>query len=194
MKKYILVIVSALIFGCNSKNDTSKVEILKEVSKNSFSENEKIIIYDTLVFNQNMNGDLLNEKFNSAKSKLEFYQLFINPKTIDSLITITDKHSETEIKYLGLLTDLNKIDSYHVLTNFKILGIDQMLSPRGKSELTFINQKNNQIMIYDLTMSSVLPKFIQKNILYFDIENTKIGISISGGLPPELCIPKLGCN
>ena len=115
-----------------------------------------------------------------------FRSLFINPKTIDSLITITDKHSETEIKYLGLLTDLNKIDSYHVLTNFKILGIDQMLSPKGKSELTFINQKNNQIMIYDLTMSSDLPKCIQKNILYFDIENTKIGISISGGLPTRI--------
>ena len=90
MKKYILVIVSALIFGCNSQNDTSKVEILKEVSKNSFSENEKIIIYDTLVFNQTMNGDSLNEKFNSAKGKLEFYQKFINPKAIDSLITITE--------------------------------------------------------------------------------------------------------
>lgn len=194
MKKYVLIIAGALIFGCNSKNDTSKVEILKEVSKNSFSENAEIIIYDTLVFNQNMNGELLNEKFNSAKDELEFYQKFINPKAIDSLITITEKHTETEIKYLGLLTDLNKIDSYHVLTNFKVLGIDQMLSPKGKSELTFINQKNNQIMIYDLTMPSDLPKCIEKNILYFDIENTKIGISISGGLPPELCIPKLGCN
>lgn len=38
-----------------------------------------------------------------------------------------------------------------------------------------------------------LPKNIEKNILYFNNEKTKIGISIFGGLAPLLCIPKIGC-
>lgn len=68
-----------------------------------------------------------------------------------------------------------------------------MLSPRGKSEVAFINRKNNQIIIYNLAMPSDLPKVIEKNLLYFDIGETKIAISIFGGLAPELCIPIIGC-
>lgn len=201
MNKYLIIIVLILVSSCNSKNNKPKIEIVKEVpkkviksSENSFTGKLAKIIYDTLVFNKNMKGELLNEKFKYAEAKLKFYKKFINPKKINILKTITEKHSKTEIKYLGIIKDLNKKDSYHVITNFQIYGIDQMLSPRGRSEVTFINKRNNQIIIYDLAMPYDLPKYIEKNILYFDNEGTKIGILILGGLPPELCIPKIGCN
>jgi hypothetical protein len=201
MNKFITIIVSILVLSCNSKNNKPKIEIVKETRKTEIKSTENIIaekapaiIYDTLVFNENMKGELLNEKFKSAEIKLNFYKKFINPKKINILKTITEKHTKTEIKYLGIINDLNKEDSYHVITNFHVFGIGQMLSPRGRSEVAFINQKNNQIIIYDLVMPYDLPKYIEKNILYFDNEETKIGISIFGGLAPELCIPKIGCN
>jgi hypothetical protein len=201
MNKFTIIIVSLLVLSCNSNNNKSKIEIVKETprteiksSENIVAEESPAITYDTLVFDENMKGDLLNEKFKSAEIKLKFYKNFINSKKINILKTITEKHTKTEIKYLGIIKDLNEKDSYHVITNFQIYGIGQMLSPRGRSEVVFINKKNNQIIIYNLAMPDDLPKYIEKNILYFEIENTKIGISIFGGLAPELCIPKIGCN
>lgn len=147
MKKYIFIIVFILLFSCNSKNNKPKNEIVKEAPKTVIKSSENIvveksptIIYDTLVFNENMKGDLLNEKFKSAEIKLKFYKKFVNPNKINILKTITEKHAKTEIKYLGIINDLNKKDSYHVITNFQIYGIGQMLSPRGRSEVAFINK------------------------------------------------------
>ncbi|MGI9650869.1 hypothetical protein [Chryseobacterium sp. RLHN22] len=200
MDKSIIIVVAILVLSCNSENNKPKSKIVKQKSKIEIKPSENIvieksqgIIYDTLVFTENMKGEILNEKFKSAQIKLEFYKKFINPKNINVLKTITDKHTKTEIKYLGIIKDLNENNSYHVITNFQIYGIGQMLSPRGKSEVTFINKKNNQIVIYDLPMPYFLPKYIEENILYFDIEETKIGISVFGGLAPKLCIPKIGC-
>ena len=48
-------------------------------------------------------------------------------------------------------------------------------------------------MIYQMSMPYELPKNIQKNILYFKSEETKVGISIFGGLPTMLCVPEIGC-
>lgn len=201
MNNFTIIIATVLVFSCNSKNSKPKIEIVKERPKTEIKSLEDIvieksptIIYDTLVFNENMKGELLNKKFKFADIKLKFYKNFINPKKINILKTITKKHTKTETKYLGIIKDLNKEDSYHVITNFQIYGIGQMLAPRGRSEVAFINQKNNQIIIYDLAMPYDLPKYIKKNILYFDNEETKIGISFFGGLAPELCIPKIGCN
>jgi hypothetical protein len=152
------------------------------------------VIYDTLVFDQAMKGKLLEEKFNSAKDKLKFYNKFISPSDINKLKTIKKEHSKTEIRYLGKLIDLKTKNSYHIITNFTVIGIGEMLSPRGRSEIAFLNEDKNHIIIYNLPMPEDLPKLINKNILFFQNENRKIGISISGGLPPELCIPEIGCN
>jgi hypothetical protein len=94
---------------------------------------------------------------------------------------------------LGKLEDLGNGNTYHVITNFTITGIGLMLSPRGHSEVAFIDEKLNKIIIYDVGMPYVLPKSISKNILHFEIENAKVGIYISEGLPPYLCVPKNGC-
>ncbi len=202
MSRFIITI-SVLLLGCNSRttNDNAKIETAgKEVNLPSQIPNDIVkvkrpsIIYDTLVFTENMNGEMLLEKFKSSQSELKFYNKFINPKRINKLKIITEKHRKTEIKYLGKIKDLNKSNSYHVITNFQIWGIGQMLSPRGRSEVAFINQNKDKIIIYNLSMPSDLPKFIEKNILYFEFEKTKIGITISGGLPPFLCIPEIGCN
>ena len=115
-------------------------------------------------------------------------------KNKNKLIVINGKHIKTEIKYLGELKDLDHKNSYHIITNFKIIGIGEMLSPRGKSEVAFLNIKENQILIYDLGMPDNLPKKIEENILIFEVNNQKIKISVSGGLPPILCIPEIGCN
>ena len=202
MNKLILIIFTFLFLKCNSKteNKEPKIEIKKVSKKETKSiesgkkENNNLIIYDTLVFEKNMVGELLNEKYKTSQNEIEFYKEFINSKKINQLKVIEEKHIKTEIKYLGELKDLNKKNSYHVITNFKIIGIGQMLSPRGRSEVAFVDKKNNNIMVYDLEMPHNLPKYIEKNILYFEIEKTKIGISISGGFAPLLCIPKIGCN
>lgn len=203
MNKIIIIIVAFLILSCNSKTENNRPEI-EAANKNSKAKNKlpvniveakkASIIFDTLVFEKNMIGKLLNEKYETSNSELGFYKKFIDSKKINKLNVITEKDIKTEIIYLGELKDLNNINSYHVITNFKILGSEQMLSPRGRSEVAFVDTKSNKIIIYDLGMPDNLPKCIEKNVLFFEIEKIKIGISIYGGLAPLLCIPKIGCN
>lgn len=140
-----------------------------------------------------MNGKELNDKYDSSKPKLSFYKNFINQNSINKLKKINEEHTETEIYYLGILYDLNKKDSYHVITSFKVIGIGEMLSPRGKSEVAFINLKNDKIIIYDMGMPYYLPIKIENNSLYFEFEDNKIHIAILNGFAPYLCIPKIGC-
>ena len=197
----IILTICVFTLGCNSRatNDKAvidssrnKAEPTSQPVKNIAEIKKPAIILDTLVFTENMKGEMLSEKFKTSQSKLIYYKNFINPKSINKLKIITEKHTKTEIKYLGEIRDLDKINSYHVITNFQIWGIGLMLSPRGRSEVAFINK--NKIVIYDMAMPHDLPKYIQKNILYFEFKKTKIGISISGGLPPMLCVPEIGCN
>lgn len=167
MKISIFFMFVFLFFSCNKKEKnilkSSKEAIDIEVKKDSI-----ITLFDTLVFSENMNGKFLNEKFKSSKPRLQFYKRFINSNNINKLKTISDEHTETEINYLGVLKDLNNKDSYHVITNFKIIGIGEMLSPRGKSEVAFINAKVNKIIIYDMAMPYYLPIKIENNSLYFE--------------------------
>lgn len=165
---------------------------IKTIVRND-SEKKSSIIYDTLIFNKFMKGNSLDKKINESKDKLHFYKKFIKSSKINQLQIIDEKHTKTEIKYLGELKDIDNENSYKVITNFKIFGIGEMLSPRGRSEIAFIDNKNN-IMVYDMGMPENLPNFIKNNSLFFEIEKTKIGIVISGGLAPMLCLPKIGCN
>ena len=200
MNKLNILIVSIVFFNCNSKVDEPKngssekkpqTEI-KTIVRND-SEKKSSIIYDTLIFNEFMKGNSLDKKINESKDKLHFYKKFIKSSKINQLQIIDEKHTKTEIKYLGELKDIDNENSYKVITNFKIFGIGEMLSPRGRSEIAFIDNKNN-IMVYDMGMPENLPNFIENNSLFFEIEKTKIGIVISGGLAPMLCLPKIGCN
>jgi len=152
------------------------------------------IVYDTLVFDDNIKDEFLKDKFESSKSRLNYYRPFINSKKINKLIILKEEFSKTKIKYLGKIEDLNNKESYHIITDFTIIGVGSMLSPRGKSNVIFINKNLDKIIIYNLPMPENLPLYIDNNVLFFNYEKTKIGISISGGLPPELCLPKIGCN
>lgn len=183
MNKFLPIIV-VVFLSCKSTSLTSKQKI----------ENPSSIVYDTLVFDENMKGKILNDKFESSQSELKFYKNFINSKKINILKTLNEKHTKIEIKYLGEIKDLNNENLYHVITNFKIIGIGDMLSPRGRSEVAFINKNQDRIIIYNLPMPDDLPKYIERNVLFFQFEETKVGISILGGLPPELCLPEIGCN
>lgn len=152
------------------------------------------VVYDTLIFNEEMRGAALKERYALGKKKQKFYKKFIDSGKINQLQKIAEENSKAEIKYLGLLKDLKTKESYHVVTNFTIWGIGQMLSPRGWSEVAFINDVQNNIIVYRLPMPENLPKLIKENILFFQLEKNKLGISILGGLPPQLCLPEIGCN
>jgi hypothetical protein len=200
MNKLYILIISIVFFNCNSKIDESKINSSKKkpqteikTTVRNHSENIPSIIYDTLVFTEFMKGNSLDKKINESKDKLHFYKKFIKSSEINQLQIIDEKHTKTEIKYLGELKDIDNKNSYKVITNFKIIGIGEMLSPRGRSEIAFIDSKNN-IMVYDMGMPENLPNYIENNTLFFEIEKTKIGILISGGLAPIFCIPLIGCQ
>lgn len=201
MTKLLLMLLFAFIVSCNSKttDKESKIETKKHdtITKNSTSKvagqtGDSSVIYDTLVFTDNMNGEVLNDKIISSQPELKFYRKFINSKKINELIVLNEKGVKREIKYLGEIKDLNNKTSYHVVTNFRILT--DMLSPRGRSDVAFVNDAKNKIIVYNLPMPGNLPKYIRNNILFFEYDNTRAGISISGGLPPLLCLPEIGCN
>jgi hypothetical protein len=192
MKTSMFFLLCFLFFSCNKKEKiilkSNKEVIDIEAKKDSIT-----TLFDTLVFSENMNGKLLNDKYDSSKPKLSFYKKFINQNSVNKLKTITDEHTKTEIVYLGILNDLNEKDSYHVITNFKVIGIGEMLSPRGISEVAFINTKDNKIITYDMAMPYYLPVKIENNSLYFEFENKKIFVAVLDGFAPYLCIPKIGC-
>ena len=192
MKITIFFLFCCLFFSCHKKEanilNSSKKIIDIEAKKDSI-----ITLFDTLVFSENMKGKLLNDKYDSSKAKLSFYKKFINQNSVNKLKTITEEHTETEIYYLGILNDLNEKDSYHVITNFKVIGIGEMLSPRGQSEVAFINIKNDKIITYDMGIPYYLPVKIENNSLYFEFENNKIFVTVLNGFAPYLCIPKIGC-
>lgn len=141
-----------------------------------------------------MYGNLLAEKYAFGLQELQFYKQFVSENKISKKQILSDEHMKTEIIYLGKLMDLNKQNSYHVITNFKIIGIGEMESPRGISNIAFINDSLNKAIIYRMGVPNELPEKIENNVLYFNHESEKIGISIFGGLPPMLCVPTIGCN
>lgn len=192
MKISMFFLLGFLFFSCNRKEKiilkSNKEVIDIEAKKDSIT-----TLFDTLVFSENMNGKLLNDKYDSSKPKLSFYKKFINQNSVNKLKTITDEHTKTEIVYLGILNDLNEKDSYHVITNFKVIGIGEMLSPRGISEVAFINTKDNKIITYDMEMPYYLPVKIENNYLYFEFENKKIFVAVLDGFAPYLCIPTISC-
>jgi hypothetical protein len=201
MTGILFIVFITFIASCNSKTTGKEVKIetvkkdtiAKKSTLNVVDQNKDLsVIYDTLVFTDNMNGEALNDKLATSQSELKFYKKFINPKKIDQVIVLNDTDTKSEINYLGKIRDLDNKASYHVVTKFKT--IVTMLSPRGRSEVAFVNQANNKIIVYNLPMPQNLPKYIKNNILFFEFDNSRIGISILGGLPPLFCLPKIGCN
>jgi hypothetical protein len=168
-----------------------KKDALRNISRVN---NPSYAVIDTLVFNDNMDGEVLDNKIIEGKEKFDFYKNYIDPTAKDQIVELNDKNTKTEIKYLGELKDLDSKNSYHVISKFTIFGIGEMLSPRGQSEVAFINKRDNQTLVYDLGMPDNLPRSIEENVLVFDINAKKVGVLISGGLSPLLCIPEIGCN
>lgn len=195
-RKFIHIIpILILLISCNQKQqqiDTWNNRIAEYQAKMEKIESD--LILDTLVFNENMNGKQLTEKYDFGQTELDFYKQFISEKHISEKQLLTDEYTKTEVTYLGKLKDLDNQKFYHVLTNFKIIGIGEMESPRGISNIAFLNENMEKAIIYRMGMPDELPTRIENEILYFNHESEKIGISILGGLPPMLCVPKIGCN
>ena len=197
MKRKIthLIPILILLISCNQKQ--KQIDTWNSQTTEYQAEKERIesdFFLDTLVFNENMNGKELTEKYVFSQTELDFYKQFITEKQNSEKQILTDEHTKTEITYLGKLKDLDNLKFYHVLTNFKIIGIGEMLSPRGISNIAFLNENMEKAIIYRMGMPEELPTRIENDILYFNHESQKIGISILGGLPPMLCVPKIGCN
>ena len=193
--KILLLPILFLLISCNQKQkqiDTWNNRIAEYQAETE--KNKSDIILDTLVFNQNMNGKELTEKYAFGLSELNFYKQFVSKDKILEKQILTELHSKTEITYLGKLRDLNNQNSYHVIKNFKIIGIGEMESPRGISNIAFLSDNLKKAIIYRMSLPNELPEKIENNILYFKLESEKVGISILGGLPPMLCLPKIGCN
>ena len=152
------------------------------------------LILDTLVFNEDMNNNSLIEKYTFGKSELMFYRQFVSENQILQEQILVDENTKTEIVYLGKLTDLNNHNFYHVITSFKVIGIGEIESPRGVSDIAFLDEDMENAIIYRMGMPDELPIKVEDKILYFNHEFQEIGISIFGGLPPILCIPIIGCN
>ena len=195
MKSKITYIILILLISCNHKQ--KQIDTWNRRIEEYQVETEKIksdLILDTLVFTENMSGKELTEKYVFGQLELKFYKQFISENQVLKKQILSDEHTKTEIKYLGKLMDLDNQNFYHVLSNFKIIGIGEMESPRGISNIAFINENTEKTIIYRMGMPDELPEKIENKILYFNHESEKIGISILGGLPPMLCVPKIGCK
>ncbi len=195
LNKILFLPILFLLISCNQKQkqiDTWNNRIAEYQAETE--KNKSDIILDTLVFNQKMNGKELTEKYAFGLSELQFYKQFVSENKILEKQILTEVHSKTEITYLGKLRDLNNQNSYHVIKNFKIIGIGEMESPRGISNIAFLSDNLEKAIIYRMSLPNELPEKIENNILYFKLESEKVGISILGGLPPMLCLPKIGCN
>ncbi len=192
----ILIVLILVFLSCTSEQKKSSLglESDKNITKIKTEKNDLKVVLDTLVFRKNMNGELLTEKYTSGLSELEFYKQFVSENKIAEKQILTEEHTKTEITYLGILNDLNHQNSYHVITNFKTIGIGEIESPRGQSYIAFLDENFDKAIVYQMALPDELPEKIEDNILYFTLESEKIGISILGGLPPMLCLPIIGCN
>lgn len=195
-KQILITIAITFIVGCKSenKNGINELKSKKSIAPNKMEVVKSDTILDTLIFDQNMNGDYLDNKYSMGLNELNFYKDFISINEINKKQVLTTNNSKTEIRYLGKLKDLENSNTYHVITNFKIIGVGEMLSPRGQSYVAFLDNDFKNLIIYRMALPDELPEKIHNNILYFTVESNIVGISISGGLPPEFCVPKIGCN
>lgn len=196
MNKILIALMTFLAFGCQSeqKNSMNELESDNKAVKINIEKNESDLLLDTLVFDKSMDEELLIEKNAFGLSELNFYKQFVAEDKINEKQIITDEYSKTEITYLGKLMDLDNQNSYHIITNFKIIGIGEMDSPRGMSNIAFLSNNLDNAIIYNMGMPDELPEKIENNVLYFTLKSKKIGISIAGGLSPMLCLPLIGCN
>ena len=118
---------------------------------------------------------------------------YIDSVLIDSTIEVKTKNTKSTLTYLGKITDLSTHSSHYVITDFTIIGINEMLSPRGNTKLIFIDDKKEKMMIYSLGMPSERPKAILDNQLIFTHDKSEVRISFSGGLPLFLCVSTIDC-
>ena len=196
MNRILIAFLTIWILGCNTKqkNEINKLQPQKDNVTSKAKNVSSNLIIDTLTFEQEMAGHLLAEKYAFGLEKLPFYKQFISENKILEKQILTDQRSETEITYLGKLRDLDNQHFYHALTDFKIVGIGEMESPRGISNIVFLDEHLEKAIIYRMGIPDDLPLRIENQRLLFYHKPEKIGITISGGLPPILCIPKIGCH
>ncbi len=149
---------------------------------------------DISVISEKVN-DSKNTSIKNSEKDLRFFIDFIDEEKKDSLQILEEDDTKHSVKYLGnIVLENNKL--YYVLTNFSVIGINGMISPRGKSELIFINKDKTEIIKYYAGMPDELPNKINKNSLIFSYNNSEIKLFellIDNDFPPVLCPKYIGC-
>ena len=148
----------------------------------------RIIIKDTTSGPPRKPEELTLTEINLLKSLVDKIEVG-NPKTISEM----DGDIERQLTYLGTISSLTLKKKYHVITEFQTLGIKSMLSPRGVSRITFIDDYENIIYSYKAGMPDELPFRIDNNSLIFLSNNFEIHLGIRNVLPKFLCPQIINC-
>lgn len=163
-----------------------------------FSQSQNVIpedlIVDTIYPIPEWKTENMKDKFEEGKSLIKKYSKYIIDSLKDSVHIAMVDNNKSKIRYLGkiMLLESNKV--YHVLTDFTIVGIGVMPSPRGNSKIIFISTDQKESMYQTLDLPEELPHKIVNNQLLFRQDSTEIRLSIAEKLPLIFCIPKIGCN
>lgn len=185
------------ILGCDSgtKKATGlkdKADAIDYTTINRSPVLEDRIFYDTISKSPKVDKQFWEYKYKEGEMLCAEFRKYINSNNIDSLVIVEDDSSIKNISYLGVLETLNKVNSYHVIKVFSILGKGDFTS-KGNSKLLFINTSDNKIIHYQCNMPYELPEQIVDNSLLFKNNNEKVYIAIKGGLPSVFCTRITGC-
>ena len=193
----LVILISIVLYSCeNEKSSQTDNNFIK-------SEEDKIIpqisphdelIVDTIFPISEWSPKHLQVKFENGKDLIKKYSKYISDSLIDTVSVSMVDHNKSEIRYLGILKLLGSNDTFHVLTDFTILGIGIMPSPRGNSKIFFMSTDRKKGLYHSLNLPEELPHKIENNQLVFQHDSTKIRLSIAEELPLILCIPEIGCN
>ena len=186
--------ITTLLFTCSfiaCKYLDNTKNINKTLSEPSVNSNKvSNDIYIDTVFTKT---DGIQNKYLFDVHLLSKYLVHLNPDLIDSIVVMESKTTKSQVTYLGEIMDLKTRKSHYVFTDFTIIGINEMESPRGSTKLIFINNSKEEIATYNLSMPDERPNRIIDNQLIFQMDTIEIRLSISGGLPNVLCIPQIDC-
>jgi hypothetical protein len=194
-KPFILLLIIAVALACNNVDNHKTVESEDTESNDSLNNVQMTdgLCIDTVFSNSKNYKDGIQAMYESNACQLSEYLIYLDPNLIDSNVISESKNTKSQVVYLGEITDLKTHKLHHVLTDFTIVGINEVLSPKGHTKLIFIDALKEKILFYNLGMPDERPINIRNNQLIFKKDKTEIRISISGGLPLILCIPQIDC-
>jgi len=187
----ILLFTVLALFACSSPSDDQAINPMEPIVTDSSKGPDTL--YTRIQFEPSMQGEILQEKYKSGQEEIVKLDTFIQP-TLAGIVRVSlQDNIEFHTNYLGLMPDEDGIHHYHVFTRFIKSGTNTT-SPQGTSRLCFIHENKDSAISYDMEMPEHFPTSLSGKHLIYTFQDTCYGFSIEGGLPPALCLPKLGCR